>query len=55
MKNALIRQEISDEIDLLEVVTEILGGISQDELWAVFRNWVERGQAMIDANGDYLY
>jgi hypothetical protein len=39
VKNALIGQEISDEIDLL-VVTEILSGISHDELQAVFRSWV---------------
>jgi hypothetical protein len=54
MKNALIGREISDEIDLLDVVTEILSGISHDELRAVFRNWVERVQAVTDANGDYL-
>jgi hypothetical protein len=54
MKNALIGREISDEIDLLEVVTEILSGISHDELRAVFRNWAERVQAGIDADGDYL-
>jgi transposase len=54
MKNALIGGEISDEIDLFEVVTEILGGISYDELRAVFRNWVERAQAVTNANGDYL-
>jgi hypothetical protein len=40
VKNALIGQEISDEIDLLVVVTEILSGISHDELQAVFRSWV---------------
>jgi hypothetical protein len=38
MKNALIGREISDENDLLELVTEILSGISHDELPAVFRN-----------------
>jgi hypothetical protein len=54
VKNALIGREISDEIDLLEVVTEILSGISHDELQAVFRSWVERVQVVIDANGDYL-
>jgi hypothetical protein len=36
------------------VVTEILSGISDDELRAVFRNWVERVQAVIDGNVDYL-
>jgi hypothetical protein len=37
------------------VVTEILSGISHDELQTVFRSWVERVQAVIDANGDYLF
>jgi hypothetical protein len=39
VKNALIAPEFSDEIDLLEVVTEILSSISHDELQAVFRSW----------------
>jgi hypothetical protein len=38
VKNVLIGREISDEIDLLEVVTEILSGISHDELQAVVRS-----------------
>jgi hypothetical protein len=54
MKNALIGRENSDEIDLLEAVTGILSGMSQDELWAVFRNWIERVEGVIDANGGYL-
>jgi hypothetical protein len=40
VKKALIGRAISDEIDLLEVVIEILGAISQDQLQAVFRSWV---------------
>jgi hypothetical protein len=32
VKNALIKQEIPHEIDLLEAVTEILNGISDAEL-----------------------
>jgi hypothetical protein len=39
VKNALIGREISDEIDLLEVVTEILSAISHDESQAVFGSW----------------
>jgi hypothetical protein len=38
----LIRQEIPDEISLLDAVTESLNGISTDELQRVFRSWVER-------------
>jgi hypothetical protein len=53
MTNALSGREISEEIDLLEVVTEILTGISHAELRTVFRNWVGCVQAVIDANGDY--
>jgi hypothetical protein len=54
VKNAVIGQEIPDEIALLERVTEILGGISGNELQAVFRNWIEPDQGMIDADGGYL-
>jgi hypothetical protein len=54
MKTALIAREISDEINLLEAGTEILSGIPHDELRAAFRKWVERVQAVTDANGDYL-
>jgi hypothetical protein len=50
----LIGREISDEIDVLDVVTVILSGISHDEWQAVFGSRVERVQAMIDANGDHL-
>jgi hypothetical protein len=45
---------VSDQIDLLQVVIEILSRISHDELQAVFRSCVERVQAVINANGDYL-
>jgi histone-lysine N-methyltransferase SETMAR len=54
VRRALIGREISDEIDLLEVATEILSSISHAELQVVFRSWVERVQAVIDANWDYL-
>jgi hypothetical protein len=37
LKNALIGEEISDEIDRFGLVTEILSGISHDQLQAVFR------------------
>jgi hypothetical protein len=54
VKNVLIGQEIPDEIGLFERVTEILGGISGNELQAVFRNWIEPDQSVIDADGGYL-
>jgi hypothetical protein len=38
VKNAPIRREISDEIDLPEGVTHVLSAISGDELQAVFRS-----------------
>jgi hypothetical protein len=38
VKNALIGQEIPDEIALLEAAMEFLGGISGNELQAIFRN-----------------
>jgi hypothetical protein len=54
VKNALIGQEISDEIDLRDLVTEILSGVSHHELQAVCRSGIERVQAVIDTNGDSL-
>jgi hypothetical protein len=53
-KSALIRQETFDEIGLLEVLTQILDSISDEELHAVFRSWIEWIQNIIDANGDYI-
>jgi hypothetical protein len=44
IKDALVGQEIPDEVGLLEAAIEILSGISHDELQAVFRNWIERVQ-----------
>jgi hypothetical protein len=38
VKGVLIRQEIPDEISLLDAVTEILNGTSTDELQRVFRS-----------------
>jgi hypothetical protein len=54
VKNALIGQEISGKIALLELVMEILGGISGNKLQAVFCNWIERVEGVIDANEGYL-
>jgi hypothetical protein len=54
MKSALIGREISDELDLLELVTEALNGISDPELQRVFRSWTERIQRVNDARGDSL-
>jgi hypothetical protein len=54
VKDALIGQEIPDEIALLELVTEVLRGISGNELQAIFRNWIEPGQGMVDADEGYL-
>jgi hypothetical protein len=41
-KEALIGQEIPDEISLLGAVTEILNEISTDELQRAFRSGIER-------------
>jgi hypothetical protein len=54
VKSALIEQEIPDEIDLLEAVTEILNGISDAELRRAFRNWIERVDKVIGPRGNYL-
>jgi hypothetical protein len=54
VKGALVGREIPDEVELLDAVIEILSGISHDELQAVFRNWIERVQEVIDADGGYV-
>jgi histone-lysine N-methyltransferase SETMAR len=51
VKRVLIVLEISDEISLLDVVTEILNVISTDELRRVFRSWIERVDNIITAEG----
>jgi hypothetical protein len=50
----LIGREIPDEIGLLEMVTEILKGISDAELQRVFRSSIEPGERVIGARGDYV-
>jgi hypothetical protein len=53
VKNALIGQEIPDETELFEAVTEMLGGFWGSELQVVFRNWIESEHDVIDADGGY--
>jgi hypothetical protein len=50
----LIGEEILDEISLFEAVSEILNAISPAELQRVFHNWIERVEAVITPEGDYL-
>jgi hypothetical protein len=50
IKSSLIGQQIPDEIDLIEIVTQFLDGISDEELQAVFHSWIECVQNIIDAN-----
>jgi hypothetical protein len=54
IKSALIGYEIPDEIGLLEIVTQMLDGIPDEEFKAVFRSWIECVQHMIDANRDSM-
>jgi hypothetical protein len=51
VKGAPNRQEISDEISLLDAVTESLNGISTDQLQHVFRGWIEHVENVITAEG----
>jgi hypothetical protein len=51
VKRTLIGQNIPDETSLLDAVTEILNGISTDELQRVFRSWIERVENVIPAEG----
>jgi hypothetical protein len=53
-KSAIVGQEIFDEIGLLEILTQILDRISDEEWRAVFRSWIECLQNITDANGDSL-
>jgi hypothetical protein len=53
VKGPLIRQEIPDEISLLDAVAEILNGLSTDEMQCVFRGWIERVENVITAEGGY--
>jgi hypothetical protein len=41
-ENAVIGQEIPDEIGPFEIVTDILDDMSSHELQAAFRSWIER-------------
>jgi hypothetical protein len=51
VKGALIRQEIPDEISLLNAVTDILNGISTDKLQHIFRSWIECVETVMTAEG----
>jgi hypothetical protein len=53
VKGSLLGQEIPDEVGLLDTVIEILNGISHDELPAMFRNWIECVQEVINTNAGY--
>jgi hypothetical protein len=53
VKGAASGQGIPDEINLLDAVTEILNGISIDELQRVSRSWIERVENVIIAQGGY--
>jgi hypothetical protein len=54
VKSALIDQEIPDEINIHEAVTEIGNDVSNAELQRVFQSWIERVERVFDAGGDYL-
>jgi hypothetical protein len=51
VKGALIGQEISDEISLLDAITKFLNRISTGKLPRVFRSWIERLENVITAEG----
>jgi CheY-specific phosphatase CheX len=53
IKSIIIVQEILDEIDLLEIVTQILNGISDEELQVISHSWIECVQNIINANRNY--
>jgi hypothetical protein len=49
VKGVLVRQAISNEINIHEAVTEILNGTSDAGLQRVFPSWIERVERVIDA------
>jgi histone-lysine N-methyltransferase SETMAR len=53
VKEVLIGQGIPDEIMRLYSVTEILNGISTDELQRVFRSWIKPIENVIPAEWGY--
>jgi hypothetical protein len=53
VKGAPIGQEIPDKISLYDARSELLNGISTDDLQRVFRNWIERIENVITAKGGY--
>jgi hypothetical protein len=52
IKSARIGSDVPDEIGLLEIVTQIVDGILDEEFQAVFRSWIECVQSIIEANRD---
>jgi hypothetical protein len=53
VKRAPIKQEIPNEISVLDAVTERLNGISTDELQQIFRSWIESVEEVITGEGGY--
>jgi hypothetical protein len=51
VKGTLIGQEIPDEINLLDAVTEFSNEISTHQSQRVFRSWIERVENAITAEG----
>jgi hypothetical protein len=54
MDSALIGWEISDEIDLFQLVAETFDDISDAELQTLFQGWIEHVERVNDAGKDYL-
>jgi hypothetical protein len=52
LKTQLERKEYNGEDELYEVVDEILTGLSINMIEAVFLDWMNRFQRLLDGNGD---
>jgi hypothetical protein len=54
VQTALMGAAFSDENELFHGVTDVLSGISPDELEAVFANWVATLNTCIQRRGEYI-
>jgi hypothetical protein len=54
LETQLERREYNGEDELYEVVDEILTALSIEIIEAVFVDWMNRLQHLIDGNGDYV-
>jgi hypothetical protein len=55
MKAAVAGQQLPGPEDLLTGIQEFLSEIQRSELEFIFHHWIERGQRVLDNDGDYFH